>query len=455
MSTLSRIPWFAGKAASDKGASDQVGRPTVDIPSWLLLPGLIMLGASLLSYSQLVRNYPVNGADLDVYRGALDAFLNGEPVYRQMFTQYHWPYVYPPVTLILLLPLALPEAASAVYVMKDVGVIALFAALWFTTRALSYRGTAGRVGLVAAATAVLVWSEPFQSTFALGQVNILVMLPVVVDLSLPDRSRFKGVGIGLATAAKLLPGLFIVYLILTRRFRAAAVAVGTFLVLNLIGLIVQPQGSYDYWIGRLAFDTHRVFITLGPRYTGNQSLQGLTARLLGTDAQNTPVWMLSVVVTAVAGLALAVWAHRRGEEAMSMVLVGLTTLLISPVSWSHYWVWIAPMLLVLGDLVRRTVGLEQILMAGLAAAAILPFMMWPLHAAPTAPLLPNGLIWAAASQHGVLARIEVDIYVATALGLFVFLALWLRRRRASDRDLTGTTEACAIEPASASNRLQR
>jgi hypothetical protein len=49
----------------------------------------------------------------------------------------------------------------------------------------------------------------------------------------------------------------------------------------------------------------------------------------------------------------------------------------------------------------------------------------------------------------VLARIEVDVYVATALGLFVFLALWLRRRRASDTGLTGTTDASGVEPAPA------
>jgi alpha-1,2-mannosyltransferase len=441
MSTLSRIRHVATKTGPD-----QVSRPKVAIPSWLLLPGLILLGASLLSYSQLLRNYPVNGADLHMYRGALDAFLNGQPVYQHGFTQYQFPYTYPPVSLIFLLPLTLPDDASVVYVMKDAGVVALFVALWFTIRALGYRGVAGRVGLVAATTALMLWTEPFQSTFALGQVNILVMLPVVIDLSLSDRSRFKGIGIGLATAIKLLPGLFIVYLLLTRRVRAAAVAVGTFVVLNVIGVIVNPQGSYDYWIRRLAFDTHRVLMTLGPRYTGNQSLQGFTARLLGTNAHNTPVWILSVVVTAVAGLALAVWAHRRGEEPMAMVLVGFTTLLISPVSWSHYWVWIAPMVLVLGDLARRTVGRTQILMAGLAAAAILPFIMWPLHLAPTAPLLPNGLIWAAGAQRGVLAHIEVDIYVLTALGLFVLAALWLRQRRAGDADLTGPPGAASAEP---------
>ena len=54
------------------------------------------------------------------------------------------------------------------------------------------------------------------------------MLLVVADLALPDRVRWKGIGVGVATACKLVPGIFVVYLVLTRRFRAAAVACGAF-----------------------------------------------------------------------------------------------------------------------------------------------------------------------------------------------------------------------------------
>jgi alpha-1,2-mannosyltransferase len=426
MSIASKIREVAAKAAPD-----HAGRPRTAVPSWLLLPGLVLLAASLISYVQLIRHFHIYGLDLQMYRGALKAFLDGQPVYQLGYTSIGLPYTYPPVTLLFLLPLAVPAShETALYCMDAAGVVALFLTLWFATRIVGYRGIAGRIGLAGAVAALMMWTEPFQWNFSLGQVNVLVMLPIVIDLSLSDRSRFKGIGIGLATASKLLPGLFVVYLLLTRRIRAAVTACVTFAVLTAIGWIIQPGGSNDYWLSGRAFDSHRVLMMLGPRYMGNQSLQGTVARVLGTDAQNSIPWLLSVVVAAVAGLALAVWAQRRGEEAVGMVIVGFTGLLISPVSWSHYWLWIAPMMIVLIDVARRASGRTQTLAAGVAALAILPFLTWPTLTAPApnGALLPNGIIWVSAFHSKLVARLGADPYIPTVLGLFVLAAIWLRIR---------------------------
>jgi alpha-1,2-mannosyltransferase len=267
------------------------------------------------------------------------------------------------------------------------------------------------------------------------------MLPILIDLSLPDRSRFKGIGIGLATASKLLPGLFIVYLLLTRRIRAAVMATATFVVLTAAGWAIQPGGSYDYWLSGRAFDSHRVLMMLGPRYVGNQSLQGVVARVLGIETQNSLPWMAAVLVAAIGGLSLAVWAQRRGEEAMGMVIVGLTALLISPVSWSHYWLWIAPMTLVLIDVVRRAVGRAQIVAAGVASVALLPFLMWPSRTTPISAFIPNGLIWVAGRHHGLIGRVLSDPYIPTVVVLFCLAVLWLRTRPATVAEATGPVES--------------
>lgn len=435
MSIASRV-----RSSTASAAPDHTSRIRTAVPAWLLLPGLVMLAVSLFAYVQLVRHYPIYGLDLHMYRGALQAFFDGRPAYRLGYTHLNLPYTYPPITLIFLAPLIWTDASTALTGMTVAGLIAVLIVLWRTTAMLRYRGVAGRVGIVAAVTALLVWTEPFQQNFSLGQVNILVMLPVVIDLSLSDKSRFKGIGIGIATASKLLPGLFVVYLVLTRRIRAAVTACITFAVLTAIGWGIDPSGSNDYWIRRLAFDSHRVLMTLGPRFTGNQSLQGLVTRFLGTDAQNSVAWMVAVAVAAVACLGLAVLAHRRGEEALGMVVVGITTLLISPVSWSHYWVWIAPMLLVLVDVARRATGHWRTLLAGLPAVAMLPFLMWPLRATAHAPLLPNGLVWVSGRYVGLAARLTADPYIPTVVVLGIFAALWLWRTPAPAAVATPTDE---------------
>ncbi|MFJ8830296.1 glycosyltransferase 87 family protein [Micromonospora aurantiaca] len=408
--------------------ADRPAPPPVTLPSWLLLPGLLALAGSLAAYAVFLDHDPLRGTDLSMYIGGARSFLHGEPVYRLGYTTLNLPYTYPPITLPFLTPLTLLDDRAALYVWTVAGLLAMLATLWFTTRMLGYRGAPGRLGLAAAVLAVLVWTEPLHRTFYLGQINVFVLLLVVADLARPDRSRFKGVGIGVATSVKLLPGLFVVYLLLTRRIRAALVAGATFAGLTVLGAIIQPGGSYDYWIAGRAFDSSRPLATSGPRYAANQSLQGLVARLLGSDELNSRPWMLAAALAGMAGLALAVALHRQGEEAAAMVVVGFTTLAVSPVSWSHYWLWIGPAALVLIDLARRARGPARVPAAVLAVAAVLPFLLWP-GRDRTGATVPRGLIWKAAHLEGTAKTLAVDAYLLTVLALGLIAAVWLSLRR--------------------------
>lgn len=434
---IQRLRQFAADAAVD-----HTDRPRVSVPGWLLVPGLAVLAGALAVYALFLRVHPFSGTDFNMYLGAARAFLDGEPVYQLGYTRLNLPYTYPPVTLPFLTPATLLDERTALYCMNAISFAAMLAAVWLTTKMVGYRGTAGRVGIVAVIGAAVLWSEPLYRNMNMGQVNVLVMLLVVADLALSDRSRFKGIGIGAATAIKLLPGLFVVYLLLTRRIRAAFVAAGTFLGLTAIGFVISPSGSYDYWIAGRAFDTSRVLMGPGPRYGGNQSLQGFTARLLGTDQQNTIWWMLSAAVVAVAGIALAIAVQRRGEEAMAMVIVGFTTLLISPVSWSHYWLWIGPAAVVLIDVVRRVGGWARLASAAVALAVLLPFVLWPTRDR-SGGYTPTGLIWGARNTRGLTRQFFLDPYVPAALLLFVLAAVWLYRlsRRAARTTAPAVTDA--------------
>ncbi|SRR6266487_642260 len=417
------------------GAAD---RPRTPIPSWLLLPGLATLLAALVTYAQYIRNYRIWGLDLWVYQGGAQAFLDGRNAYDPAgYTHLHLPYTYPPVSLLLFTPLAQLRHDPALYVMLALSIAATFATAWLALRMLGYTGTAGRVGVSAALTGLMLWCEPYQLTFNLGQVNVLLMLLVIADVALPDRHRAKGVLIGVATAVKLVPGIFVLYLLLTRRLRAAAVAAGTFVVLTLVGWAAVPGGSNDYWLGGLFLHSKRVASVVGPRYVSNQSLHGMAVRLLGENTAATIVWLLAALVVAAAGFALAVWANRSGEELVAVLTVAVTGLLLSPIAWSHHWVWIAPLLLVLLDVALRLRGRAQTLAAGLPAAVTFVFLAWPLRDIPTHPLMPRGLIWKAPNFYpnltdryrGILQPIMGELYTLTALGLFALAALWLRTLR--------------------------
>jgi alpha-1,2-mannosyltransferase len=89
----------------------------------------------------------------------------------------------------------------------------------------------------------------------------------------------------------------------------------------------------------------------GTNVPANQSLRGLILRL---DPSAGRSWILAAgVVVALAGIALAVLASRRGDESKGFSLCALTGLLVSPVSWTHHWTLAVPALLLLGIRVLR------------------------------------------------------------------------------------------------------
>jgi alpha-1,2-mannosyltransferase len=423
--------------AAPDGAAPPTGRSSTAIPSWTLVPGVAALLAALFAYAQYVRNYHIWGLDLAVYRGGAAAFTHGQNPYAHLYTADGLPYTYPPVTLLLFSPLTVVGHRPALYLLVAVNIVALAGTAWYTLRLLRYTGTAGRTGAAAALTAVALWTESVQLTLNLGQVNILLMLLVVADFARPDRSRSKGVLIGIAAAVKLVPAIFVLYLLLTRRLRAAAVAAATFAALTLVGWAAAPTASADYWLHGLFLRANRVATIVGPRYVSNQSLHGMAVRLFGDTTTATLLWAAAGLVAAVAGMALAVWAHRRGEDAVGMVVVAVTALLLSPIAWAHHWVWIVPLLPVGVDIARRSAGLARHAVLAVLAVTLAVFVSWPIRATSREPLLAQSLIERAPHFHpdhneryaGPVQWLLGESYTLTAVVLFILVAGWLRVAR--------------------------
>jgi alpha-1,2-mannosyltransferase len=197
---------------------------------------------------------------------------------------------------------------------------------------------------------VALWLQPVQQTLQFGQVNLILMLIIVADFSLPAGAWPKGMGIGLAAGFKLTPLIFIPYLVLTRQFRMAGTAIVTFAATIAASLVLLPGLSRQFWLGGLFLDSGR---TGNIAYVGNQSLNGALERLMG-DAQTAhPYWVAASVAVGIFGLLIAAWWARHGHEMAGVLLCALTGLLISPISWSHHWVWSALALAVAADAVVR------------------------------------------------------------------------------------------------------
>jgi alpha-1,2-mannosyltransferase len=189
--------------------------------------------------------------------------------------------------------------------------------------------------VLAAAAGVLIWSVPVAQTISYGQINLVLVAACLLDCGVTPRAsgRWRGVLVGIATAIKLTPGIFIVYFALTRQRAAAVRAAVTAAACAALAFVVAPGPSREFWL-HLVFDAKRPG---SPAYYGNQSLLGALERLHAVW-----LWVPLGLVLGCAGLWRATRAHRAGDEVTAVALVGLTALVVSPISWQHHAVWIVP-----------------------------------------------------------------------------------------------------------------
>lgn len=309
-----------------------------------LLPVLVGLYVAATSFSggRFVPWRPVM-VDLEVYRRAGAVLLQGGDFYTLPGPLQ---FLYPPFAAVLAVPLARLPAAVVQIGWTVAGVLALLGVL----HRFGLRGWV----LSLVGTATVWWVEPVTETLAFGQLGIFLVALVVLDLVPgprvlgPVRGRARllpeGVLTALAAAVKLTPAIFGVYLLLVRRTRAFVTALVTAAVVTLGSAVVAPRASLGFW-GRLAHgDTglgHSII------YYTNQSVMADVVRVLGLGSGVAALGLALSALVAALGVWAAVRWHHRGDVALAVTLAGVASLLASPVSWLHHFVWVVPLALCL------------------------------------------------------------------------------------------------------------
>jgi len=271
-----------------------------------------------------------------------------------------------------------------------VSIAALVAALWFALGGLARQDgglvpwdRAGRAGLTLLCAAAVFWTQPVLRNLNLGQVNVVLMALIVWDLCQPSVRRtgkarwWKGFATGIAAGIKLVPLVFVPYLLATRRLREAAATLAGFAFTIALGFAVLPRDSTDWWLdGVFAKGSRAGFVG----WAGNQSLYALISRLSGSIAAGTVPWVIAAVIALAAGIAAAAALSRAGHEVPALLATALTGLLVSPISWDHHWIWIAPGFLAAVVYAARHWGAARRRawsLIGLAAGILIAFGAWP------------------------------------------------------------------------------
>ena len=396
--------------------------------------GPAVLAVALVVYAAVYLRWPnlAGQVDLLVYRFGAGQVLAGHDLYATGLTgnPHTLLFDYSPFAALTFLPLALVTPLTAQILGLAVNAALVAYVVLRLLRGLGMTATTGLWAVGALLVGLVAWLEPVRLSLQLGQVNLLILAVVVADLLGPERRRWAGVGIGLVAGIKLTPALFIVYMMLIGRRRAALVACATFTATVAVGFAVLPRDSDYFWLRRGFDDVVR--ISSDP--IANTSLRGLFVRLHWPLGAATVVAM----VLGVAALAIATLAWRRGHRVLGVAVVGMASDAVSPFSWSHHWVWVAPLVVHLGH--RALVVGSRWALAGLGFSWV-TFAGWFVSVAGDTPemgllsIRPGGTwdVWLPAAY--LLA------FVATLAA-----TVWWLRRANPETYVTGTETAGVLYP---------
>jgi alpha-1,2-mannosyltransferase len=325
-------------------------------------PGVSIVAAVGLLLSAIViegQRHP--GMDSAVYQAGAQAILRGHPLYGGLEIPLPWadlPFTYPPIAAIFFLPLV-PLPLWLVWGVMAAGC-ALALGVVVRTSLRSVLRHEPQPWLANAVTALAFGLQAVWSTIGLGQVNLLLMALIAVDVLALHGTRRSGILIGIAASIKLTPLIFIPHLLLTGRRADAIRALLTFLALQAFAWIVLPADSVRYWTSAiLEGNGNRTY------EAANQSLNGLVQRLTGQAPSALTVSLILGAACLALMVALVRRLHQANQPLAAMLVTAFCGLLVSPVTWTHHWVWVVPLCVLLGYQAFRRHGVAAKLLLAL------------------------------------------------------------------------------------------
>jgi alpha-1,2-mannosyltransferase len=300
---------------------------------------LILSVAARLAWTYLTPT-GANFVDLHVYLGGAAAIDHPGTLYSYVYADqtpdFPLPFTYPPFAAVIFYPLHLLPFGLVAFLWQVATMVALYGAIRISQRLMGVTGDQRAAMLW---TAVSMWIEPLRSTFDYGQINVFLMLGVLWAVY-TSRWWLSGLLVGIAAGIKLTPAISGIYFAGARRWREVVFSAVVFAATVGVSVLVVGDQARYYFTDLLG-DARRI----GPIATSfNQSWRGAISRILGHDAGFGPLVLAAIAVTAV--VAVLAWrALDESDRLGRLLVVELFGLLFSPISWTHHWVWLVPLMI--------------------------------------------------------------------------------------------------------------
>ncbi len=415
-------------------------------------------GLALAAYLADVAAHPLGLTlgwfDLNIYNHA------GLLTRHAPQTLYSWhflpgvQYLYTPFAALGFAAGSMLPWAVLKWLMTAASIAAMALTAWLTFGQLGWRGR-DRAAVTLAVAAGALWTEPVLRSLGVGQIELVLMALIAWDLCQPDGRWWQGAGLGLAAGIKLVPLIFIPYLVLAGKLRQAAVATAAFAGTVVIGFAALPHESVQWWLtGYFLHAGNFTNESLGSLL--NQSLLAMLTRTPAGAGSVTAWWVLLAAVAGSLGLIAAAALARAGRPTAGWVTCAVTGVLISPISWDNHWVWIVPALAVLADAAIRARGAARWAYWALAAALVAVFGDWPYRWTGPLAFLPHGLVGFYVGRHPMseifhlqgIQLVSWNLFVLGGLAIFACLLVAAGRAWRGGRAAPALPESGPVPPES-------
>lgn len=306
--------------------------------------------------------------DMIIYREGVQAFLDGRSLYSEPMKagDLPLPFIYPPFGAFVMIPLSIfgwMDADMAGNIMIILSNALIFFCLYFVLRSamgttpIATAAGVDNVGpelvkkniwwITAVVWGIVVYFEPVDLNNGFAQINIVLMALVVFDLVPRKRWLPQGTLIGIAAAIKITPAAMLLYFLLRKEWKPIATAAFSAVIATAIAAIFRWQAFVEFFsVKLLAMGTGKD-IGVGTDYQSNSSIKGVIQRLftsrevmLDNGTVINVVWLVATAITVWLGSRVILAMLRRGFVVDAQLTTAIVMLLISPVSWSHHWIWL-------------------------------------------------------------------------------------------------------------------
>ena len=304
--------------------------------SSLVWPSVVAAVAVMAVIAYLLQWGRRYGLDLRVYRASVTDWRAGHNPYFASFTRYGLPFTYPPFALPSLAVLTWAPFAVTQWSLWAASIAAATASVVFVARDRGQRSQLQPwLAALAWVCAAVLLIEPARSGIDYGQIEFVLMLLVVADVTVVP-APYRGILIGVAAAIKLTPLIFVAVLLVERDWRSGARAVASFATCTLLAWAFWPGLSRTFWV----HDVIQPARVGSVGFASNQSWYALLHRPPFPATGLPGLWLLVSVVTVGVAVFVAWRCAVTGRQSFGLLAMALAGLLVSPISWTHHWVWV-------------------------------------------------------------------------------------------------------------------